>query len=185
MNTPTTLLPASSMTLVDASTVLLTCSGVRSIVHTASRTGDWRSAAKSALKENIAGSLTADLSVPTITMASGRAVSTAWVSAATISAREPSLSLRARLGHTPTDCSRLKPALEASSISTSVKVSFLQTAGRNTPVLPAAASALVTPRATTLRPLAASGLMMVTLVKLTVSPMYFTLFGCDTTSFAQ
>ena len=39
MNTPTTLLPASSMTLVDASTVLLTCSGVRSIVHTASRTG--------------------------------------------------------------------------------------------------------------------------------------------------
>jgi len=28
-------------------------------------------------------------------------------------------------------------------------------------------------------------LMMVTLVKLTVSPMYFTLFGCDTASFAQ
>ena len=84
-------------------------------------------------------------------------------SAATISAREPSLSVRARFGQTPTDCSRLSPELLASR-RTSVKVSLRQTAGRNTAVFLAAANALVTPRATTLRPFAASGLIMVTLV---------------------
>ncbi len=181
MNTPATWLPASSTILEDASTVALTCSGVRLIVHTANNTTERRSAATSALKANIAGSLTADLSLPTITIASGSDDSTASLYAATISALDPLLSLRARLGHTPTHCSRESPALLASS-STSVNVSFRQTEGRNTAVLPTDANALVTPNATTLRPFAASGLMIVTLVRLTVSPVRYS--GCVTALFA-
>ena len=170
MNTPTTLVPAASMVAVEASTVNLTCSGVRLMVQTAKRTGALRSAATSALNAKRAGSLTGDLSVPTMTTASGCAASMASVYAATMSAREPALSSRAWRGQTPTDCSRVRPALLASS-RMSVNVSLRHTAGRNTAVFLMDASAVTTPRATTLRPFAASGLMMVTLVRLTVSPI--------------
>ena len=143
-NTPSTVVQALVTIAVQASTVALTCSGVRSMAHTARNTGEARSAATSALNEKLSGSLTAERSVPTITIASGAVAATASEYAATMSGRAPSLSSRARRGHTPVACSRVMPEVAAPS-NTSVKVSRLQTAGRNTPVFLAVARARTTP----------------------------------------
>lgn len=170
MNTPITWVPALATTSRHASIVSRISSGVRPIELTESSTGDCRSAETSALKVNRSGSPTLVRSDPTITRICGLISAFVSMNLETICWRALSLSRRASCSVTPTACSRVCSTLTTER-SASVRFSSACTAGRNMLVFAVWASISTTPNATTFRPSPGSGLMMLTFLRLTMTPL--------------
>ena len=176
MNMPATELPALAVSLAHDATVRWTSFGLRLMQHTARKTGAFRSAETCVSRVKPSGSKVGRLSLPTITTASAPISGTKLSQRRTISSRAVSWSRIALFGHITRACSSVSSA-PVVWISTSVNASWRQVIGWKMAVfLLSWARAAVTPLATTLRPLAPSGLAMNIVVRDTVCTPLFLCF---------